>query len=48
MVRCATWTVKGMTTKKLRDEYQGMASGLGSGGVFSSFLPLKTRGVWNV
>lgn len=29
MVRCVAWTVKGMSMKKLQDEYQGMAPGLG-------------------
>lgn len=42
MVRCVAWTVKGMTTKKLQDEYQGMAPGLGFRG-FVSFCLLFLR-----
>lgn len=34
MVRCVAWTVKGMTTNKMQDEYQGMAPDLGFGVFF--------------
>lgn len=34
MVRCVAWAAKGMTPKKLQDEYQGMAPDLGFGVFF--------------